>query len=107
MKIDNIKLLTEYERQFKRKYPGLECKLIMMHDSCRLDFDVLEGGTVYSFALTTSEVKNGDYPCTLYYWYDRTKKNKISNFHFTESRKPMEMNVDPLTVWITRNCGKF
>jgi hypothetical protein len=94
LKIDNIKLLTEYERQFKRKYPGLGCKLITMHDSCRLDFDVLADGTIYSFALTTAEVKNGDYPCTLYYWYDQKKKDKITDFHFTESRKPMEMNVD-------------
>lgn len=94
MKIDNIKLLTEYERQFKRKYPGLGCQLITMHDSCRLDFDVLEYGKTYSFALTSAEAKNGDYPCTLYYWYDQKKKDKITDFHFTESRKPMEMNVD-------------
>ena len=46
MKIDNIKLLTEYERQFKRKYPGLGCKLITMHNSCRLDFDVLVDGKI-------------------------------------------------------------
>lgn len=89
MKIENMKLFTEYERQFKRKYPGCKCKICYEHDDVRFDFEILNNVTLYDFSLTSTAAKNGDYPCTLHCW----AKN-ISDFNFTESRKPMEMNID-------------
>ena len=89
MKIENMKLFTEYERQFKRKYPGRSCRICFEHGDVRFDFEILDNATLYDFSLISTAAKNGDYPCTLHCW-----KKKISDFNFTESRKPMEMNID-------------
>lgn len=105
MNLDGMKLLTEYERQFKRKYPGHSCGLdptVVGENGYALTFQVLDNKILYSFILEVGGMKKGDYVCTLYflrgglseckdlYWLKYTLRSE----HFLESRKPMEMNID-------------
>jgi hypothetical protein len=90
MKIENMKLFTEYERQFKRKFPGLKHFLIPGNNGIMtFHFECLINGTVYGFQLTaTNPPKNGDIEVELFY------PARCMKLKFDESRKPMEMNID-------------
>lgn len=89
MKIENLKLFTEYERQFKRKYPGLKYEFIPSPGAVKFQFSYINGSKEYSFVLTADNPpKNGDVECTL------SCVNNDKDIKFDESRKPMEMNVD-------------
>ena len=46
-----MKLFTEYERQFKRKFPGLKYKTVPSNGYMTFHFECLINGTVYSFRL--------------------------------------------------------
>lgn len=93
-KIENLKLFTEYDRQYHRKYPGLSCE-IKFHKyfdkpMARLVLDILHKGKIYVFSMTAQNpAVNGDITCTL-----ENVDGPICDF--AESRKPMEMNVDNL-----------
>lgn len=92
MKIQNMKLFTEYERQFKRKYPGMQCELIPKEDRLIFRFNYVYEGKAYPFAMKApNEAKNGDVECKVIYVNDLNYK-----IEFDESRKPMEMNIDNL-----------
>ena len=49
MKIENMKLFTEYERQFKRKFPGLKYKTVPSNGYMTFHFECLINGTVYIY----------------------------------------------------------
>lgn len=92
MKIANMKLFTEYERQFKRKYPGMSCGLAPYKDGLSFVFTYVHNAKGYLFLMKAPyEAKNGDVECSLVYNGDP----KLT-IEFDESRKPMEMNVDNL-----------
>lgn len=113
MKIENLKLFTEYERQLKRKYPCSHPKIEMLHNDCYLNFEHLVNGTIYTFGMVAPmEPKNGDVLCTVKLDSDiklehsSSKSDQIlavasKEVQFNESRKPMEMNVDNLITAAT------
>jgi len=88
MKVKNIKLFTEYERQFKRLFPGNNFVIISESDGVRADFNVLQNGTLYDFAMTVKETNKQDHLVNVYIW-----NHKISDFTFEESKTTGEMNV--------------
>ena len=92
MKIKNMKLFTEYERQFKRKYPGMHCGLVPNDFGLFFHFNYVYKATSYAFVMSASyEPKNGDVECKL-----RFANDYENTIEFDESRKPMEMNIDNL-----------
>ena len=88
MKVKNIKLFTEYERQFKRLFPGNNFVIISESDGVRADFNVLQNGTLYDFAMHVKETNKQDHLVNVYIW-----NHKISDFTFEESKTTGEMNV--------------
>lgn len=88
MKVKNIKLFTEYERQFKRLFPGNNFVIISENDGVRADFNVLEKGTVYDFSMHVEETNKQDHLVKVYIW-----NHNISDFTFEESKTTGEMNV--------------
>lgn len=89
MKVKNIKLFTEYERQFKRLFPGNNFVIISENDGVRADFNILQNGTLYDFAMHVNEEPNKrDYLVNVNIW-----NHKISDFTFEESKTTGEMNV--------------
>ena len=88
MKVKNIKLFTEYERQFKRLFPGNNFVIISESDGVRADFNVLQNGTLYDFAMYVKETNKQDHLVNVYIW-----NHKISDFTFEESKTTGEMNV--------------
>lgn len=89
MKIENMKLFTEYERQFKRKFPGLKYNTVPSNGYMTFHFECLINGTVYSFRLEArNQPKNGDIEVEL------SCPSRGMSVKFDESRKPMEMNID-------------
>lgn len=92
MKIANMKLFTEYERQFKRKYPGMKCGLAPLNDGLSFGFTYVHNAKEYLFLMKApNEAKNGDVECTVI-----SNKDPNLSIEFDESRKPMEMNVENL-----------
>lgn len=88
MKVKNIKLFTEYERQFKRLFPGNNFVIISESDGVRADFNVLDHGTLYDFAMHVKETNKQDHLVNVYIW-----NHNISDFTFEESKTTGEMNV--------------
>ena len=88
MKVKNIKLFTEYERQFKRLFPGNNFVIISESDGVRADFNVLQNGKLYDFAMYVKETNKQDHLVNVYIW-----NHKISDFTFEESKTTGEMNV--------------
>lgn len=93
MKIANMKLFTEYERQFKRKYPGMECGLTPLKDGLlSFVFSYVQNAKGHLFVMKAPlEPKNGDVECKVI-----SNQDPSLSIEFDESRKPMEMNVDNL-----------
>lgn len=118
MKIENLKLFTEYERQLKRKYPCSHPKIVIMQTGCcHLKFEHLINGTIYTFGMAAPlEPKNGDVLCTvkldsnIKLEHSSSVSDRIiaefSGVEFNESRKPMEMNVDNLITAATALVNK-
>jgi hypothetical protein len=116
MKIENLKLFTEYERQLKRKYPCSHPKIVVTQNGyCHLKFEHLVNGTIYTFGMAAPiEAKNGDVLCTVKLDSDikcsSSSSDRIlaefSGVEFNESRKPMEMNVDNLIIAATALVNK-
>jgi len=90
MKLENVKLFTEYERQFKAKYHGLYNKIAYDKDKMYFTFEVIANRMSYTFRLEVDPPVNGDHTCRLYYMHDKIKMQPVV---FKESRKPMEMNI--------------
>lgn len=88
MKVKNIKLFTEYERQFKRLFPGNNFVIISEHDGVRADFNVLDHGKLYDFAMLVKDTNKTDHLVNVYIW-----DHRISDFTFEESKTTGEMNV--------------
>lgn len=88
MKVKNIKLFTEYERQFKRLFPGNNFVIISESDGVRADFNVLDHGTLYDFSMHVKETDKQNHLVNVYMW-----NHKISDFTFEESKTTGEMNV--------------
>ena len=88
MKVKNIKLFTEYERQFKRLFPGNNFVIISESDGVRADFNVLQNGTLYDFSMHVKENIKQDHLVNVYLW-----NHDISDFTFEESKTTGEMNV--------------
>lgn len=89
MKVKNIKLFTEYERQFKRLFPGNNFVIVSESDGIRADFNVLQNGKLYDFSMDVKDETNKrDYLVNVYIF-----DHKISNFTFEESKTTGEMNV--------------
>lgn len=90
MKIENLKLFTEYESQLKRKFPGMlkecECGSSGMH---LYGIHVENGKSFYWQMTADAKPVNGDIECTV----NVTSENDFYTIKFDESRKPMEMNV--------------
>lgn len=91
MKIENVPLFTEYERQFKRKFPGLKCSTDIIDGAMKFTFELIKDNVAHEFSMVAIEpAKNGYITCLL-----QMDNNVNDNWHeFDESRKPMEMNVD-------------
>lgn len=89
MKVKNIKLFTEYERQFKRLFPGNNFVIVSESDGIRADFNVLQNGKLYDFSMHVKEETNKrDNLVNVNIW-----NHKISDFTFEESKTTGEMNV--------------
>lgn len=90
MKIENVPLFTEYERQFKRRLPGLKCSTDIIDGTMTFTFELIKGNAVHEFSMVANEpAKNGSIKCLLSMDHNSNNVNE-----FDESRKPMEMNVD-------------
>lgn len=95
MKIENMPLFTEYERQFNRKYPVFASKTDINNGGAKFLFEFIKDNHSYSFMMTANEpAKNGTITCSLALL--STKVDGPKYVTFDESRKPMEMNVDNL-----------
>ena len=90
MKIENVPLFTEYERQFKRKFPGLKCSTDIIDGAMKFTFELTKDNVAHEFLMVASEpAKNGSIKCLLL-----MDHNTNDWYEFDESRKPMEMNID-------------
>lgn len=90
MQLENVKIFSEYEKQFKVKYHGLNNKIGYDNDKMYFAFEVIDDCKAYNFRLEVDLPVNGDHTCRLYYLHDVIKMQPVV---FKESRKPMEMNI--------------
>ena len=91
-------LFTEYERQFKRKYPGMQCAIQGWKtddkEPYNFAFELIDNGEQYIFKMTAPyQAKNGYIECSLKLFSGPYIKEHTT-IEFDESRKPMEMNID-------------
>lgn len=94
MEIKNLKLFTEYESQMKRKFPGCFISLVYKNNEMVLTFNVPVNGHAYEMTMRAPEdAKNGDVKIIVR--YERQDKT-YTECEFSESRKPMEMNISNL-----------
>lgn len=90
MKIENVPLFTEYERQFKRRFPGLKCSTDIIDGAMKFTFELVKDNVAHEFSMVANApAKNGAITCLLLMDHNGNNVNE-----FDESRKPMEMNVD-------------
>lgn len=92
----NTKLATEYERQYKKKYPSLSTKVQEHGGTIYFDFDYTFNKHLFNFGIYyESKGYTSDIPCTLGCYSSLKYSPKIT---FLESFKTAEMNVNNLLV---------
>jgi hypothetical protein len=92
----NTKLATEYERQYKKKYPSLSTKVQEHGGAIYFDFDYTFNKHVFNFEMYyESKGYTSDITCTLGCYSSLKYSPKIT---FLESFKTAEMNVNNLLV---------
>lgn len=92
----NTKLATEYERQYKKKYPSLQTAIQEHGGEIFFDFDYAFNNQMFKFGIYyESKGYTSDISCTLGSYYSLNYSPKIT---FLESFKTAEMNVNNMIV---------
>lgn len=103
-KVMNTKLAVEYQRQYSRRYPGLNTNIVENNGNIFLDFEF-----PYKSNLLNQTVK---YDCSV--WYESKAYNSDIVLHLSvsscpyemelvESHKTVEMNIDNLLIAVQKN----
>lgn len=92
----NTKLATEYERQYKKKYPSLQTRVQEHGGIIHFDFDYAFNNNLFKFGIHyDSKGYTSDIPCTLGCYSALKYSPQVT---FLESFKTAEMNVNNMLV---------